>query len=207
MVLRNHHDPIVSRALFEQAQQELQRRSPHSGKRSKHSGRYCLSGKIHCSACGSTYVSRSKKRKDGSVYKAWRCLQASRYGHYRTNSSGQPIGCNSPSLSENALREILRRIAVNLRIPPKVIEPVMRTVTAVIQADVSAAPFARIHDKIQQQLENKKMRLIEPFLDGDISKADFDNLSDKKHYEQYRRCKNPSRRWGHRFPMPCQQKR
>lgn len=76
VVLRDHHEPIISREMFEQTQRELDRRASLRRQRERHSGCYGLSGKLICGKCGSTMVARKKIRQDGSVYLAWRCRGA-----------------------------------------------------------------------------------------------------------------------------------
>lgn len=73
IVLHDHHDPIISRALWEETQRELQKRSRKPGTGESCSNQYSLSGKIHCGHCGHVFVIRSKKRKDGSFCRRWIC--------------------------------------------------------------------------------------------------------------------------------------
>ena len=66
--LQDHHEPIIDRELWNVVQAELARRNPHGEQPFGHSNRYIFSGKIKCGECGASFVSRKKKRKDGSVY-------------------------------------------------------------------------------------------------------------------------------------------
>lgn len=73
IIIQNHHPPIIERHLWESTQAEIQGRS-----RRKTTGICCsnqngLSGKIFCGKCGNVFVSRTKRRKDGSTYRFWRC--------------------------------------------------------------------------------------------------------------------------------------
>ena len=76
VILTDHHEPIVSRELFEEANRILDSRAMSQESLAKHSNRYPFSGKIKCGRCGQSYVARYKSRKDGSKYKAWTCYQA-----------------------------------------------------------------------------------------------------------------------------------
>jgi DNA invertase Pin-like site-specific DNA recombinase len=78
VVIRDHHEAIVSREMFMRVQEELMRRATLRQKKVRHSGAYSLSGKVICGECGSIMVARSKPRKDGSRYLAWRCPKAMR---------------------------------------------------------------------------------------------------------------------------------
>lgn len=107
ITIRGHHEPIISRELFDQAQQELERRS-HAGERSmRHSVRYCFSGKIRCGICGCSYILRTSKCRDGTAAARWRCSQAAKYGRPRTDSRGLRRGCGNKSVKEEDLREFL----------------------------------------------------------------------------------------------------
>ena len=73
VILRDHHEPIVSRELWNAAQLEIMGRNPAS---ERHSVRYPLSGKIRCGQCGAPFISRQKKRRDGTSYQRWGCSSA-----------------------------------------------------------------------------------------------------------------------------------
>ncbi|MBU9723138.1 MULTISPECIES: recombinase family protein [Bacillaceae] len=65
-LIRNHHEPIVTRELFEAAQQALEKRKKPN--RNKKANRYPLSSRIECSNCGGTlhrFICRGFVR--------WRC--------------------------------------------------------------------------------------------------------------------------------------
>ena len=116
VTLRDHHEPIIGRGLFNRAQAELARRSPPEGQKAKHSNRYCLSGKIKCGVCGGSFVSRSKKRKDGSVYKAWRCFESVKNGASHIDNAGNQVGCSCPSIGDDDAKRILREVVKSLQI-------------------------------------------------------------------------------------------
>ncbi|MDO4299066.1 MAG: recombinase family protein [Lachnospiraceae bacterium] len=100
--LENHHEPIIDRDLWNRTQMELQRRSPSTEQKSRHSSRYWCSGKLYCGICGKRFISRTKKRKDGSIYKAWRCCSAIREC---SNGSDTPSGTTHFINSETAEHE------------------------------------------------------------------------------------------------------
>lgn len=68
--LTDHHEPIISRALWDKVHQRMKERDRRGG---GGSDRYLFSGKIRCGVCGKNYICRSKKRKDGTVYRFWSC--------------------------------------------------------------------------------------------------------------------------------------
>ena len=102
--LKEHHEPIIDRDLWNRTQEELKRRSPSEEQKSKHSNRYWCSGKIHCAECGCRYVSRTKKLMSGDVYKAWRCYAAANHGTKKQDADGNEIGCNNSSINDRSLK-------------------------------------------------------------------------------------------------------
>ena len=64
VVIENHHEPIIDRDLWNLVQSEIARRNRHGTLGAGHSNRYVFSGRIKCGACGASFVSRQRKRKD-----------------------------------------------------------------------------------------------------------------------------------------------
>ena len=71
VVIRDHHEPIVSRSQFELAQRLL---SERRGRKISvtYSQKYPFSGKIRCGVCGKNMTARVQRRKEG-IYHLWRC--------------------------------------------------------------------------------------------------------------------------------------
>ena len=178
VVLRGHHPPIVGRELFDRAQAELQRRSNGAAAGTKHSARCCFSGKIRC-ACGSSYVSRTKKRKDGSVYRAWRCYEAVNRGSRKTGAPGKQVGCDSPTLNEEDLKELLRRTFREFPFDRSAAaDSVCCAVEAVLEESGPDADAAREKRK-RENLERRKQALIELYASGEIGASDFRRAKDR----------------------------
>ena len=64
--IKDHHEAIIDRDLWNRTQAEPKRRSPSADQRSRHSNHYWCSGKICCGECGSRFVSRTKKLTTGT---------------------------------------------------------------------------------------------------------------------------------------------
>ncbi|GAA6395661.1 recombinase family protein [Solibaculum mannosilyticum] len=95
VIIRDHHESIISHEIFDKANHILDTRCLSQKRMTKYSRRHLFSGKIKCGRCGSSYVARFKPRKDGSVYKAWRCLEAVQNGRPHSNTSGIQAGCDN----------------------------------------------------------------------------------------------------------------
>lgn len=114
IVIKEHHEPIISREMFEEANRILDERSASKRDRAKYSNRYTFSGKIKCGCCGSSYVARYKKRKDGSTYKAWRCNNAVQYGSPHTDRYGNREGCLGRSIRNEDIVHIMCLVVKSL---------------------------------------------------------------------------------------------
>lgn len=114
VIIENHHEPIITRKMYEQANAILKQRSKSQCGNAKYSNRYPFSGKIKCGFCGASFVARSKKRKDGSVYRIWRCQKTVKQGILRENQVENPMGCSAPSIREEDVRHILQLVVSSL---------------------------------------------------------------------------------------------
>lgn len=181
VVLRNHHEPIISRKLFERAQQELARRSKSPEQKAKYSNRYCLSGKITCGCCGSKFVSRVKKRKDGSQYKAWRCYEAARHGLPHIDKAGNEVGCVINQQIRNKdfmlmIQSVIRHLKMN---KAKIMDDLTDIVKMVLEEGGSCVvDTEKLEHKIET-LQQKKERLMDLYIGKEISKAEYHHMAEK----------------------------
>lgn len=180
VVLRNHHRGIIDRELFDKAQRELERRSPAPELRTRHSNRYCFSGKIKCGICGSSFVARTKKRKDGSSNKSWRCYRATIYGGKCSEEKGE-LGCGSPSVKDEELKLLMRKIMVSLEMEDKLLLNYLGMLRLETLGYTQAEEEAKEKEEKLKSLMVKKQRLLELYLSQDISKQEF--LSNREKYE------------------------
>lgn len=182
--LTDHHEPIISREMWDMAQDELNRRSPSEEIKLRHSNRYPLSGKIQCGYCGNRFVSRTKKRKDGSIYKAWRCYEAAQHGLPKTDSAGNQIGCNINSQIRDedfmlAIQKVIENLKTNKEI---ILNGVMDVLKIVFDAGESR-PLDE--DAIKAKIENLKSkteRLLDLYLSEDLTKEQY--RQKKENYEK-----------------------
>lgn len=89
--LKDHHEPIIDRALWERTQKELEKRGGDRDGKEKYRNRYWCSGKLICGVCGKSYVSRCKCLKSGRRYLGWRCCSVSNHSALNQNESGSSI--------------------------------------------------------------------------------------------------------------------
>lgn len=177
--LKDHHEAIIDRDLWNRTQAELKRRSPCADQKSRHSNRYWCSGKICCGECGSRFVSRTKKLTTGT-YKAWRCYRAANHGILKTDVDGNEIGCNNNSINERALLACMK-YCINLICQNR--RQLRREILSDIQAVCGEQVTAIDEDKIRQKvdaIEEKKRKSFDAMLEGMLTKEDL-----KKQTEWY----------------------
>ncbi|MEY8386351.1 recombinase family protein [Oscillospiraceae bacterium 38-13] len=154
IVLRDHHEPIVDRALWDLVQEELRRRRRRGAADSGGSSRYILSGKLRCGTCGAAFSARKRTRKDGSFYRRWSCGSA---------------GCDMRrSLREETALEILRHTLSTLELGEAV-----RNVTALALEALEAEDRPAALEAELLRLRRKKADALDAFLSGDINREDL----------------------------------
>ena len=110
VTIRDHHEPIIDRALWDVVQRELEKRNRHGALGAGHSNRYLFSGKIKCGACGASFVSRKKYRRDGTFYRRWSCYTAVHEGAVCRTVQDRQVGCGiGQSFREETALELLRQ--------------------------------------------------------------------------------------------------
>ena len=179
VILKDHHEPIISRELFDKANRILDAKSLSQEGKAKHSNRYPFSGKIKCGRCGASYVARYKTRKDGSRYKAWRCYEAANYGRPHIDKAGNQVGCSGESIRNEDAIYLLYRVCRELKINrQKVVDNLTKTIDAVMRIDLTGTSTSALSEKIEEA-KKKRTGLIDLYTSGDIDKTEFTALRAK----------------------------
>ena len=171
--ITDHHAPIIHRELWNRTQEALRARTFKAGEQQKHSSRYWCSGKLICGRCGRSFVSRTKKRKDGSLYKAWRCSANAGYGREKTDDLGRKAGCDNQTVSENALLSCMDFAAARVPVSWNSLkEEVLIHLRKLKPAEGERMEMERLTRK-REALEEKKRKAIDLFLEGMLSREDL----------------------------------
>ena len=173
MIIKDHHEPIISRELFEEANRILDERSLSQEGKAKHSNRYPFSGKIKCGCCGSSYVARYKTRKDGSRYKAWRCNEAAKHGSPHVDKAGNQVGCTGASIRNEDATHIMFLVTKELKLKQtKIIKNLISIIQSIISMDTTGTDVEKLKAQIQT-IEDKRTKLFDIYMSGDITKEEF----------------------------------
>jgi DNA invertase Pin-like site-specific DNA recombinase len=171
--LKDHHEPIIDRDLWNRTQEELLRRAPTEEMKSKHSNRYWCSGKLYCGLCGGRYVSRTKKLKNGTIYKAWRCYAGAIHGSRKESDDGEIIGCDNSSINERALLTCMHYCICQLQTNQKELKKEILQEIRKVKGISDKKPDAKRIAEKMENLNDKKRKAIDLMLDGLITKAEL----------------------------------
>lgn len=173
VIIKDHHEPIVSRELFEKANRVLDEKSLTQEGKAKHSNRYPFSGKIKCGCCGSSYVARYKNRNNGTRYKAWRCYKSATQGSPHTDKAGNPLGCSNPSIRNEDAVHIMYLVTRSLQLEEKKITAnLLSVIQSVLSVNTNYSHIEKLKEQIQS-VEDKRTQLIDLCISGAITKQEF----------------------------------
>ena len=159
--IENHHEAIISREIWELAQEKLRRNNKHRAGTMGHSNRYVFSGKIKCGECGGSFVGRQKKLQDGSKIRRW-CCGKEKCGIGRLVRDDDAM---------NMLKTAIRHLNVDR-------EALVNDVTALVLRSILAEGERKkdrpenLHHEMEGIAKKKEM-LLDSFLEGDISREEM----------------------------------
>lgn len=176
VIIRDHHEPIIDRELWDTVQRELKKRNRNGELGAGHSNRYVFSGKIKCGECGASFVARKKARKDGSLYRRWSCYTATSEGLKRRDAQGNEVGCDiGRLLREELAMDILKQSLAALRMDREgIIQNVTSLALEAIQiGEEGNADRAEELEYEISQLNKKKADVLDAFFSGQITKEEM----------------------------------
>lgn len=180
VVIRNHHEAIIDHILWETVQEELRKRNRHGQLGAGHSNRYAFSGKIKCGECGASFVSRTKKRRDGTSCKRWACYTATREGRKHLDAQGNEIGCDVGKLiCDDVARDMLTQAIGTLQMDRKtMVENVAALAMDAIQrsAHEDRRNAERLDSEIRR-IKKKKAAVLDAYFSQTISKDEMQMMN------------------------------
>lgn len=161
ILLRDHHEPVVSRAQFEAAQAELARRRAEAEDRRKFSARHWYSGKVRCGACGRSFALKRARRTGGTEYQRFVC---------RGRLDGD---CRMRTVHGAVIRAAAQRVLGELALDRgAILSSVLDELRALGQSQSSDGSAAKLRQAIARQ-RARRDRALEAFLDGALSQAEL----------------------------------
>lgn len=138
-LVKNHHEPIISRTDFNRVQEEMARRSAKRSiaekltktEQGKYSAKYALSELLICGECGSHYRRVTWTAKGFKEIK-WRCINRIQYGKKNCHSS--------PTIDEQALHKaIISAINEFCEVKDEVAKPLRESITEVLDPNLNGS--------------------------------------------------------------------
>lgn len=186
----NHHEAIVDRKTWDIVQERLHVRDENTLKRSdiqknetgrfKTSNKYWCSGKIVCGLCGKNFSIKSKKLADGSSFHGWKCINRMRFGTKKENGIGHIVGCDNSQVNQRALEQCVEYaydvLIKNQSIMLENLKDELGISDVLTKADKVDIQSLIKH---KENLESKRQKVIEMFVDGLITREELESMKNK----------------------------
>ena len=153
ITIKNHHEGIISRDIWELAQNLLHERGKLAKEGRKYSRHYWFSSKICCGKCGHPYnIGGKSSEPNRSIY----CINRRKYGAiHRIDANGAEVGCNNKSINERVVENCMKYLIEHIQ---------------VMRSNIT-----------EHLLENiSEMQSVKPAFDPEPLKAEIDALNKKK---------------------------
>ena len=170
ITITNHHEPIVSREIFDKVQTLLYERGQMAREGRKYSQHYWYSSKVYCGKCGWAYGISGNKHKEKRTL---RCVNRAKYGaNPRVDSNGAEVGCDSKGINENVLAFCMKYILERIQVSRSEIVNQLLSEIQIIQQNEPSANVEPLKAEIEN-LGRKKRKAIDLMLEELISKEDL----------------------------------
>ena len=169
--IRDHHEPIVSREIWDEAEKIRKKRAKNkvvetTGNRERYTRQYAFSSMCECAYCGHKLTRRT--RHSSSIYEktVWQCMNATK------NGIANCLNCKAidEAILEGAFLDAFKLLAGNF---DDVLDVVLSYVEESANNDDNIRRKQQI-DKDISALESKKSRMTDMLIDGTITKEVYD---------------------------------
>ena len=170
ITIKDHHEPIISREVWDAAQAEITKRGAYNKGCRRYSGTFWFSGRVICGVCGKTFtVCGGKKVKTRSL----RCVNRVYYGKDQLNTANnKTVGCGNKTIRETCLVSVVKYILKQIQVSREEIENELLAEVAAIQGICEPVDI-EVCKKDIENYKAKKRNAIDLMLDGLISKDDL----------------------------------
>ena len=181
--IRDHHEAIVSREVWEKAKEIRLKRSKTvvintTGNRERYTRQFAFSSMLECGFCGHKLSRRTRHQTTSTVKPVWQCMNATK------NGIANCPNCKSIDevIIENAFLDAFKLLNDNF---DDVMDSVLDTIEEVLADETEVKRVKQIESQIQA-IENKKGRLTDLLIDGKIEQEAYEskNISFKTKLSQ-----------------------
>lgn len=140
--------PLISLTIWNEVQDIMKQRK-HNKTRTQNF--FPFSGVLRCNRCGKHFLGNKQDRGNGRFVNAYRCSSRAHLGL-----------CDMPQVPEDVLQNEFLRLIGNIQVEEEL----------KIEETERIKPLNTLQDQLKQ-IENKKNRLKELYIEGDITKQDY----------------------------------
>ncbi len=169
--LRDHHEPIVLREIWDKAEEIRMKRSRNkvvetTGNRERYTRQYSFSSMCECAYCGHKLTRRTRHSRSDYEKPVWQCMNVTK------NGIDNCPNCKAvdEAILEGAFLDAFGLLAGNF---DDVLDVVLSYVAELADTDESVRKKQQI-DKDISSLESKKLRMTDMLIDGTISKEVYE---------------------------------
>ena len=169
--LRDDHEPIVSREIWDKAEEIRMKRSRNkvvetTGNRELYTRQYSFSSMCECAYCGHKLTRRTRHSRSDYEKPVWQCMNATK------NGIDNCPNCKAvdEAILEGAFLDAFELLAGNF---DDVLDVVLSYVAESADSDENIRKKQQI-DKDISSLESKKSRMTDMLIDGTISKEVYE---------------------------------
>lgn len=169
--LRDHHEPIVSREIWDKAEEIRMRRSQNkaagtTGNRERYTRQYSFSSMCECAYCGHKLTRRTRHSRSDYEKPVWQCMNATK------NGIANCPDCKAvdEAILEGAFLDAFGLLAGSF---DDVLDVVLSYVAESADSDGNMRKKQQI-DRDISSLESKKSRMTDMLIDGTISKEVYE---------------------------------
>ena len=169
--LRDHHEPIVSREIWDKAEEIRMKRSRNkvvetTGNRERYTRQYSFSSMCECAYCGHKLTRRTRHSRSDYEKPVWQCMNATK------NGIDNCPNCKAvdEAILEGAFLDAFELLAGNF---DDVLDVVLSYVAESADSDENIRKKQQINKDISS-LESKKSRMTDMLIDGTISKEVYE---------------------------------
>lgn len=169
--LQDHHEPIVSREVWDEAEQIRLKRAKNkvvatTGNRERYTRQYSFSSMCECAFCGHKLTRRTRHSSSVHEKPVWQCMNATKNGI----SNCPNCKAIDEAILEGAFVDAFKLLAGNF---DDVLDVVLSYVEESTNSDENIRKRQQI-DKDISSLESKKSRMTDMLIDGTITKEIYD---------------------------------
>ena len=170
--IQEHHEPIISERMFNQAQEILQKRGGVRGsgrRKGNFSRKYPFSSRLYCGFCGSLLTRRNWHSGTTNSITVWHCMEFVKHG----KENCPYCKAMKENIIEEAFTESYKLLCNNNK---ELIQTFLKEMEEIIQEESNESSINKLEEE-KQTLKDKIDKLIDLNLNGTIT---LEMLKDKK---------------------------